>query len=404
MNEPGSGEWVLVIGAGYWQIPLINTVKRLGYKALTIDRDPDAQGGRAADKFEAVDITDHITAIELGRKYKIAGAVSDQTDISVPTLAKICTELNLPGPSVETAYNTTNKARMRELADKCGVKNPRYRVCTNVEEAMDGAEVAGFPCVVKPTDAQASRGVRKVDTKSVVPEAVEEALIFSKEKRVLVEEYITGTEVTVEGCRYAGDSHLLCTSTKKHTPPPHIIAMNLDFPAQLPDEKIRLLEESYFKMVDALGIQAGSIHGEMIVNDDGVFLVEMANRGGGSGTSSHCVPEYSGVDLLEANVLYAVGKEQPAFRTKNRAGVLRFMLFEPGIVRNISGLDEARKIDGVVATDLYIKAGDELKPATMDTMRHGYIITVADRIEDARVPADAVERTIRVNVSRNADQ
>jgi biotin carboxylase len=397
-------KWVLVLGAGYWQIPLIKTVQRLGYKAVAIDRDRSAPGALAADRFEPVDITDADGAIELAKKIGIVGAVSDQTDLSVPILARICTELNLPGPSVETAYNTTNKARMRELVRAAGLDNPRYFICKTVQEAIDAIDHdsgtapggVGLPCVVKPVDSQASRGVQRIETMDALGPACEEAFSFSKEGRILVEEYLVGTEVTVEGCRYAGETHLLAVSAKKHTPPPHIIAINLDFPAPFPKETHERIHRMYDSLVQILGIKAGTIHGELMVTDRGIYLVEMANRGGGSGTSNHVVPALSGVDVQEANVRYATGNEMPVHRTKDRAGVLRFMLFPPGEVMSIDGLAEAQKLPGVVACDLYIKVGDVLKPPVMDTQRHGYIITVADSLDEAKRIADEVERVVKV--------
>jgi len=398
-------KWVMVIGAGFWQIPLIKTVQRLGFKALAIDMNPRSDGAAVADRFEPVNIVDADSAIALGREVGIAGAVSDQTDLSVPTLARICEALNLPGPSIQTAFNTTNKARMRELAGQAGLKNPRYRVVRTIPEAVKALTEdhptapggVGFPCVVKPTDSQASRGVQRVDEIGYFEGACVEAFRFSREEKILIEEFIEGTEVTVEGCRYAGETHLLGVSAKKHTPPPHIIAVNLDFPAQMPPEVIAEIKYTYETLVKALGIEAGSIHGELIVSNDGIYLVEMANRGGGSGTSSHVIPAISGVDLLEANVNFATGGEKPVRRTIDRAGVLRFLLFPPGLVESISGVEESRKIQGVVTCGLYINPGDNLSPPVMDTQRHGYIITAADSLDTARKIADNVEHTIKVS-------
>ncbi len=400
--------WVLIIGAGYWQIPLISTVKRLGYRAVATDRDPSAPGKEIADRFVAIDITDVDGTIELAREVGIIGAVSDQTDLSVPTLAGVCEALSLPGPTIQTAHNTTNKAGMRELVKAAGLRNPKYRVCASIDVALRAVEKdhpnapggVGLPCVVKPTDAQASRGVQRVEYRKDLNYACEEAFRFSREGRILVEEYLEGTEVTVEGCRYAGETHLLALSTKRHTPPPHIIAINLDFPPPFPKETLDEIERTYNSLVDALGIVSGSIHGELIVTDEGIYLIEMANRGGGSGTSSHCIPAYSGVDVLEANVHFAVGDERPVRRTKNRAGVLRFMLFGEGRVESIEGLEAAQSLPGVVACDLYIKPGDILEPPVMDTQRHGYLITVADRLSDAQAIADDAEQTVRVRLER----
>ncbi len=396
--------WVLVIAAGYWQIPLIETVKRLGFRAVAIDRDPNAPGAKIADRFEAVDITDVEGAVSLADDIGVCGVVSDQTDISVPTLAKVTSALNLPGPSPEAAYNTTNKARMRELSKLAGLQNPKYRICESVDDGKRAIEEdhedapggVGLPCVVKPTDSQASRGVRKVDSRKELVPAIEEAFEYTGEGRILIEEFLDGIEVTVEGCRYAGETHLLGVSAKRHTPPPHIIAMNLDFPAPFPGKTHEEIHRMYDALVKALGISAGSIHGELIVTGKGIFLVEMANRGGGSGTSSHVIPAISGVDLLEANVRYAVGDERPVERTLEKASVLRFLLFPPGKVKEIKGLEEAQNIHGVVRTDLYIKPGDELVSPVMDTQRHGYIITAGEELSEAQRVADEVERAISV--------
>jgi biotin carboxylase len=279
-------------------------------------------------------------------------------------------------------------------------------VCGSIDEAKsvidedhpDAPGGVGLPCVVKPTDAQASRGVQLIHRRKDLVPAFEEAFKFSREGRILVEEFLNGTEVTVEGCRYAGETHLLGISVKRHTPPPHIIAINLDFPAPLPDDTTTEIHNIYTGLVDALGIEAGSIHGELIVTDDGIYLVEMANRGGGSGTSSHCIPAMSGVDLLEANVNYATGNEHPVVRTMNRACVLRFLLYEPGIVESIEGVEEARSIEGVEHLVMYIKPGDELAPPVMDTQRHGCMITVADTLEEAQHIAESVENRINIKV------
>ncbi len=394
----------MVLGAGFWQIPLINTVKEMGYSTLATDYNPDAEGREFADRFEAVNITDIDATLVLAREVGVVGIVSDQTDLSVPTLAAVTSELGLPGPSPETAFNTTNKGQMRRLAAVAGLKNPRFRICDSSEIALNAIEEdhpdapggVGFPCVVKPTDSQASRGVQLVQTGEELGSACEEAFRFTREGKILIEQFIKGTEVTVEGCRYAGETHLLGVSAKRHTPPPHIIAMHLDFPAPLPDKALAEIKNVYLKLVDALGIEAGSIHGELIVNDDGIFLVEMANRGGGSGTSSHIIPTISGVNLLRSNVLYATGKEEPVVPTSNNPVVLRFLLFQPGKVESISGIEEINEIDDVVTFGLYIKPGDILVPPVMDTQRHGYIITTGETLEIARDVAKKVESTVQL--------
>ena len=213
---------------------------------------------------------------------------------------------------------------------------------------------------------------------------------------VLVEEFMIGREATVEGFHDSEQPHLLGVSLKRHTPPPCIIATNLDFPAPLPDRFMAKIEWTYYKLIELLGIEHGPIHGEMILTKEGPMLVEMANRGGGSGTVSHLIPAISGVNVLEAYVRQAAGEHVVVKRKFHKAGVMRFEIYKDGVIREIRGLDEAWKIPGVVTLVLYIKPGDILKPIVMDTQRHGLFITEGKDLAEANRVMDEVERTIEI--------
>jgi len=379
-----AGKRALVLGASKWQVPLIRTAQSLRMEVIATDRDPAAVGLKIADYAETVDILDIDANIEIACRYGIDAVMTDQTDYAMNVVAAVAQELYLPGPSTQVARNCTNKRLMRELTSKAGVMNPRYYIAASFKEAHDSALKIGFPLVIKPTDNQGSRGVFKIDNSESFEKLFPESIKFSREGLALIEEYIGGTEVTAEGFVADGELHVLAVSAKKHTPPPRIIAVNLEFPPPFPPRIMESIRKAASETARALGMSNGSFHGEFIVNQKGVYLVEAAHRGGGSGTSSHIVPAVSGVNILDKLVRVSLGHQVSIKPTKNNACILQFLEFQPGPVTNIRGLEDARRINGILLFEINYGPGEIMPEITDDSKRHGAVIVTARTLDEAR--------------------
>jgi biotin carboxylase len=379
-----TGKRALVLGASKWQIPLIRAAQSLGLEVIATDRDPNAIGFKTADFAEIADILDINANIEIACKYGIDAVMTDQTDYAMNVVAAVAQELYLPGPSTQVARNCTNKRLMRELTSKTGVLNPPYSVVSSLTEAVEAAVKIGFPLVIKPTDNQGSRGVFKITNFDDLVLLFDESIGYSREGLALVEGFMTGTEVTVEGFVADGILNVLAISAKKHSPPPRIIAMNLEFPPSFPARVIDSIRKTACDTAQALGMTNGPFHGEFIVNQKGSHLVEAAHRGGGSGTSSHIVPAISGVNILDKLVRVSLGHKVTIKPSKNNACILQFLEFQPGPVQNIKGLPEARRINGVVLFEINYGPGEVIPEITDDSKRHGAVIVTARTIEEAK--------------------
>jgi biotin carboxylase len=378
------GKRALVLGASKWQVPLIKQAQSMGLEVVATDMNPKAPGLKIADYGEVTDILDADANTEIGMKYNINAVMTDQTDYALNVVAKVASRLVIPGPSINVARKCTNKRLMRDITSKNGVRNPRYYIAESLVDARLAASDIGFPLVIKPTDNQGSRGVFKVDSMKQLIELFSDSVKNSREGKILIEEYIRGTEVTVEGFVADGVLHVLAISEKKHTPPPRIIAMNLDFPPSFPQLIIKRIRESASQVAVSLGMKNGPYHGEFLVNESGVFLVEAAHRGGGSGTSSHIVPAVSGVNILEKLVLVSLGYPVKIKPEKNQACILKFLQFEPGPVKQIHGLTEASRLSGVNLFEINYQPGEILPSVTDDSKRHGAIIVSAVTLDQAR--------------------
>ena len=151
--------------------------------------------------------------------------------------------------------------------------------------------------------------------------------------------------------------------------------------------------------LDAMGINMAATHTEVMMTEHGPFLLEMAARGGGFGVFSEIVPLVSGVDIVKENINMAMGYEVDIRPKFSKAAVLRFFNLPQGKLIGISGLEEAKAIDGVHIVELDVAPGDIIKSIVDDETRHGLIITSGDTREIAVQRADQVEATVRFEIA-----
>ena len=143
----------------------------------------------------------------------------------------------------------------------------------------------------------------------------------------------------------------------------------------------------------------GAFHGEFIVNSEGIFLVEAAYRGGGSGTSSHIIPAVSGVNVLEKLVLVSLGEKVKIRPTRNDACTLKFLEYDPGMIERIDGLEEARNIPGIQLFEINYSPGEIIPEVTDDSKRHGAVIASAQSVTDTHRLVKMAVRKVRIKYS-----
>jgi biotin carboxylase len=365
-----------VLGGGQWQVPTIKLAGRIGASVLVTDCHAERPGYRYADQHETVDITDLDQTLAVARDREIDGIVCDTTDAGVPTMAYVAERLGLPGIPYEVALNFTRKDRMRELTNAVVPRPVRYRTVRDWREAAEAAAEIGYPFIVKPADSQSSRGVRRVSQPAELAVAVDLARQCSRAGVVLLEEMLTGMEVTVEGFMYECSYVTAGISDKVHFEHRPEVAQRITYPAELSRRQLNELIAINKRVVHRLGMDTcGVTHAEYFVDGSDIGLVEIAARGGGSRLYSDIAPRLAGVDIPRAYLEWLLGRTvSPIPCEKYGAAVLEFFEFSPGIVRRIDGLETARQIPGVQEIMLEFSLGDELKRAVDDRSRPGFMI------------------------------
>jgi biotin carboxylase len=286
---------------------------------------------------------------------------------------------------------------MREITSRAGIPNPPFHRVRELPQALAAAQNLGFPLVVKPVDSQSSRGVHVVRDASRLPPAFEDAMRFTRSGSVIVEGFLDGTEVTVESFCIDGQVFVAGISDKGHFAHRPEVADRLTYPAAFGLKIIGRIRDVNEAVVRCLGMRTGVAHAEYMVVGEEVFLVEIAARGAGSRIYTHIVPFLAGAPVSQAYLQYLMGGTMSVRPTAgDRAANLAFFDFQAGVVKRITGVEEAGALPGVQEILLEFAPGDVLAPPTDDRSRHGLALTFGDSREQVLATTRKVFETVHV--------
>lgn len=377
-------KYILFLCAGKWQLPWLKYLKNKGHKIILVDPYDTSPCVPYADIFIQEDVknADKIYEIVKANGYDIELVTSEQTDVSVIPVAMLAEKLGTRANPVEVVERLTNKAICREFIQKeFGKHCPEFARITTIEELLSFVSGAAADIIIKPVDAQSSRGIFKIgkgDDEESIRECFAITQSFTQKDYIIAEDFVAGRELTIEGICF-DNKHVTVTGSNKH----HFrtgIASDLDYPFTMKEGLKEELIAFHNRMVAATGLQFGLTHAEYIINEeaDDFWLIEVACRGGGTLLPSHIVPWVSGVSLYD--MLYSSLFEQEAPQLKQEdvktigTARLHFFEFDSGKVARIYGEEECRKFEFIIDMGLEFRVGDVLKNATDDRSRQGYVI------------------------------
>lgn len=376
----------------------------MGYRSLVVNLYPDSPAFKYADFSEVVDILNRDACLTIAKKYKIDAVLSEECDIAMPTVAYIAEALSLPSIGSANAALYTNKSLMRKFSEQHGLPSPTSAKCATIEEAQDFYRQHGAPLIMKPLDANSSRGVFTISSREDIATCFAKSLEFSKQdKKVILERYIQGREFTVDGIVIDGIHKTLAISEKKHYAFNENIAYELYFSHSNPAYDYVKLVETNDAFVHASYLANGTLtHAEYKYQDGKFWLIEIAARGGGNMISSDIVPLMSGCDNYHALICSALGNPitLPQLHEKHlgRCAVLRFFDtdFNEGVVKTIHGEDFLKTSPLVHHYEFNFKPGDYIKKAEHDAARIGFYIAYAESDEELRSLMEEIDNKVQI--------
>lgn len=399
----------MVVGGTYWQIPIIKKIASMGYRSLVVNLLPDSPAFEFGDHHEIGDITNKEECLSIAKEYQIDAIITDQTDIAMPTVAFIGEQLQLPALGQDRAALYTNKARMREFCRHHQLPHPEFSICHSLDEAVKSINSYQGAVIMKPLDANSSRGVFKIFDEIDVREHFEESLGYSRsEKAVLMEEFIDGTEFTVDGIMIGSEHHTLAISEKRHYEHNSNIASELLFSHSHDHFDYELLRQTNDNFIELSGLEDGCLtHAEYKYHQGSFYLIEIGARGGGNLVSSHIAPLMSGVDSYEYLVNSALGlNAAPTLdqaRRDDQCSVLSFfdVVDEGGVVMDVIGKDYLEQSPNIISHKLNFEIGDRVCHPGDDAARIGYYIAYAETKTELHQIMSEIDNSFDIVYSEN---
>lgn len=348
------------------------------------------------------------TIVEFAETYPIAAIVGVDDDTTL--LATTASEaLELPHNPVDSAKATRNKYLLRHTLATNGVSVPAYQRFS-IED--NPAEIVGiglpnpyspdthvrFPCIIKPLSLSASRGVIRADTPAEFIEAFQRTakLLRTLQKSeappaqyLLVEDYIPGIEVALEGILLDGELKTLALFDKPDPLEGPFFEETLYVtPSRLSMEVQEALHRATAEAAHALGLRHGPIHAELRYNDKGAHLIEIAARTIG-GLCARTLRFGTGMSLEELVIRHAIGQQvEELQREQQAAGVMMIPVPKAGILGEVRGKTAAHCVEGIVEVNITIPIGGEVVPLPEGARYLGFIFARAETPE-------AVEAALR---------
>lgn len=375
---------ILFIGAGPFQMPVIEEARARGCRISVIDGSAQAPGIALAGNSAVIDIRNVEACLALGHALQPDAVLAVATEAGLPAAAAIADALRLPGVSLDAARKATNKQVMRDAFETAGLASARYRLCRRLDEAGEAYRELGPRVVVKPVNGAGSRGVSLVTGLDTMVDAFEAAKAAAASGEVLVETFMEGPEIAVEGVMAAGRFIPLLVSDKTRSTPPALLDLTITYPSLRPALQIEAIHALAEAGAHALGIDNAPVHVEMIMTADGPHLVEIAARGAGFHVFNTIVPAVTGIDTPALQLDLALGIPIALPEMESRAAILDFPLAEPGEVVAVSGLEDVRALDGVLFAECFVRPGDTVRPLKSGSDRAAAIAVAADTPDEAR--------------------
>jgi phosphoribosylaminoimidazole carboxylase (NCAIR synthetase) len=384
MNGHLAGLRILVLGAGALHEPAFLTWARHGYRVTLVDGEESWGYESMVDDFLAWEVYDDRRP-DIDRLAKLAGSydvVLTLSEMCQITAATVAARVGLRGAGVQAARLARDKARQRARAATAGLPTVRY---ASVDRAA-AVDLEGLPVpppwVVKPVDSGGSAAVSLVEDPAELASACARALAQSASGRCLVEEFVAGSEWSVEVLVVAGDLRFACPTAKTLVGAAcfierrHIVGLQPEPPA------LEAVDDMVRRMISLYQVDTAVCHLELRVAGTSVTPIEMAVRPAGDGILE-LVRLTHGHDLYADLAAALAGRtpEPPAPSASLYAGV-EFLVASGTVAALPRPVDVAGKAPCIRYASPTVHEGEALGPLDANWSRAGRAVGTADSVAE----------------------
>lgn len=304
---------ILMLGGSTSQVCAIKKAKEMGLYVIICDYLPDNPGQYAADEFYQISTTDKEAVLELAKGLNLDGVVCYASDPAAPTAAYVCEKLGFPTSPYESVMVLSNKDTFRKYLKDNNFNTPKAESYTNLGKLKEDASSFKYPVMVKPVDSSGSKGINKIYLADEIDWAYEDAMKYSRAKRIVVEEFIQKKGYQISGDGFSVDGKLVfrCFGNEFYSDNgiKEYVPLGECWPSFLSQEMQNKVHNELQRLITSLGMKTGAYNIEVILDEnDNVYILELGARNGGSLIPQ--ITQYAtGVDMVEYTIKAALGED-----------------------------------------------------------------------------------------------
>ena len=352
--------------------------------------------------FDQPEIAAQQALVSLGRRVDAVLAVDDH---GLELAALLREKLGLPGNPLQAVRATRDKLAFRQLLKTQGFNCPHFRAAMSEADALALAPSLQYPVVVKARRLSASRGVvRADDAASFVQVVAQVRRIQASADReaaqlgLIVEDFIPGGEYALEGLLENGELRVLALFDKPDPlDGPYFEETIYVTPSRLPAGTQAAIAGEVQRACALAGLASGPVHAEMRVNEQGIWLLEVAARSIG-GLCGRMLNHRLGMPLEELILRHALGMPVPLSANNEAAGVMMIPVPGRGIFHGATGLSAARAVPSVSDIRITAQPGQLVAPPPEGSGYLGFIFSRAAAPEAAEAALRAAHAKLAFEI------
>lgn len=395
---------ILLLGGSAQQIVAIETAKKLGYYTILCDYLPDNPGQNYADKFYLASTTDKELILEISKKENIDGILAYASDPAAPTAAYVAEKIGLNGNSYTSVDILCNKDKFRRFLKENNFNTPKAKGYNNIDEALEDIKNCEFelPVIVKPVDSSGSKGATVLNTKNNISEALSNAFLYSKSKKIIVEEFISKKhKYLVGGDIFVSDGKIIIwglLNCHRDNCVNSLVPVGKSFPLALEKKDIKIIKEELQRLVDKINIKNGAMNVEVIIDKKGrVFFIDIGPRNGGN-----MIPDLLGyifnIDIVEMTIKCVMGEK---IENKCEISDMLYATYNLHSDKNgiLNGISFSKNLDKfIIKKCIYKNLGDKVEFFDNASKALGIIFLKFDNITEMSEIINDINNNIYIDV------
>lgn len=365
----------------------------LGDRTLAVDLGDLERGGDQIEAYSA--------------RFPLAAILAvDQAGVALACAASA--RLGLRHNSLDAVLAAADKIEQRQRFLRARVAQPDFRILAPGEAPCRAAAALGYPCVLKPPCLSGSQGVIRVDDEQGAVAAAQrirgilEQAGQDTESPLLVERFVPGGEVAVEGLLSSGTLNALAIFDKPEPMAgPYFEETLLVTPSRLPASLQKRILALAADAVAAIGLTEGPVHIEIRSDGHALWLIELAARsiGGYCSRALH----FSGGHKLETLILeQALNGRVSKPRPTRASGVMMLPIPRQGVLRAVHGRDRASATPGITALNITVPIGDFVAPPPEGSRYLGFMFAEGSTPHEVETALRDAFGRLRIEVETSA--